>query len=177
MSTKPQDVLVALKLLDEKNVRLSYKELAASLGMSVSETHQAVRRAQVAGLISPITRQANRTAVAELLIHGLKYMFPVQPDKRARGLATGFAAPPLLESFRDSAESGLDILVWPDAEGENAGWSIHPLTRSVPYAARQDAQLYEWLVLVDALRGAGRARERKLAEAMVRERLNYHAPC
>jgi len=32
------------------------------------------------------------------------------------------------------------------------------------------------LVLADALRGAGRARERELAEKIVRQRLEYHAP-
>ena len=44
-----------------------------------------------------------------------------------------------------------------------------------PLAARQDPKLYEWLVLVDALRGAGRARERELAEQIVRKRLDYGA--
>ena len=38
---------------------------------------------------------------------------------------------------------------------------LEPLYKSVPRAARADAQLYEWLALVDAVR-AGRAREREL---------------
>jgi len=40
---------------------------------------------------------------------------------------------------------------------------------SVPKAARADAKLYEWLVLVDAVRG-GRAREREVAIKEIRSR-------
>ncbi|HRT06233.1 MAG TPA: hypothetical protein P5204_11100 [Kiritimatiellia bacterium] len=65
--------------------------------------------------------------------------------------------------------------MWPDAEGDRYGVEIPPICRSAPLAARRDARLYEWLVLADALRGAGRARERELAEQIVRKRLGYGA--
>jgi len=141
--------------------------------MSVSETNQAFHRAREAGLISPLAKVANRSAIAELLIHGLKYILPVHPGRRTRGLVTGFATAPLKEHFKTSLDDA-DILVWPDPEGNAAGWEIKPLTRSVPIAAIHDPKLYEWLVLADALRGAGRARERKIAEDITRERLDYH---
>jgi hypothetical protein len=50
------------------------------------------------------------------------------------------------------------------------GESFGPLYKSAPKAARQDAQLYELLALVDAIR-AGRARERRLAAEMLEARL------
>lgn len=48
---------------------------------------------------------------------------------------------------------------------------LRPSRRIFPPLLR----LYEWLVLADALRGAGRARERELAEQIVRKRLGYGA--
>ena len=51
------------------------------------------------------------------------------------------------------------------------GEGLEPLYKSVPRAARADAQLYEWLALVDAVR-AGRARERELAVKELRSRLS-----
>jgi hypothetical protein len=47
---------------------------------------------------------------------------------------------------------------------------LAPLYRSAPEAALRDPQLYELLVLVDAMR-AGRARERKLASDELGRRL------
>ena len=53
-------------------------------------------------------------------------------------------------------------LVWPDPEGPERGQAFSPLYKSAPKAARKDAILYEYLVIVDAIRGGG-ARERELA--------------
>jgi len=39
---------------------------------------------------------------------------------------------------------------------------LQPLYKSVPAAAKKDKRLYQYLVLVDAIRG-GRARERSMA--------------
>jgi hypothetical protein len=44
------------------------------------------------------------------------------------------------------------------------------LYRSAPRAAQRDADLYECLALIDAIRG-GRARERKLAEELLQKKL------
>jgi hypothetical protein len=173
MHLKPQDILVSLKLLNEQCADLTFAQLAGELGMSASETNQAFHRAREAGLISPLAKTANRSAVAELLIHGLKYMVPVHPAKRTRGMVTGFAAPPLLEFFEMSLDDA-DVMVWPDPNGDRAGWEIEPLSRSAPIAARRDPKLYEWLVLADVLRGAGRARERKIADEILRKRLDCH---
>jgi hypothetical protein len=62
-------------------------------------------------------------------------------------------------------------VVWADPQGTVRGEALEPLYRSVPEAARADAQLYEWLALVDAVR-SGRARERELAVAELRRRLS-----
>ena len=174
MNIKSQDVLVVLKLL-ASGWPGSFALLGQKLAISASEAHAAFQRARRAGLISPVSDQVNKTAVAEFMIHGLKYVLAVRPGGRTRGMPTGFAAPPLAESFHVSSDDP-DLPVWPDPDGQTVGLEIRPICRSVPLAAKQDAQLYDWLVLADALRGAGRSRERELAEKIVRERLEYHAP-
>lgn len=136
--------------------------------MSSSEVHAAVKRAVESGLFRMAERAVNRNALLEFLVHGLKYVFPASRGGLTRGLPTSHAAPPLKAQFR-----GRDELppVWPDADGPVRGEGLEPLYKSVPRAARADAQLYEWLALVDAVR-AGRARERELAVAELEQRLS-----
>lgn len=174
MILKPQDLLVVLKLLSRGGKRGTFAELGKQLGMSASETNAAFHRARRAGLISQLADTAVKAAVAEYLLHGLKYSFPAQPGRRTRGMPTGFAAPPLAEHFNVSSDDQ-EVLVWPDPEGEQAGMELKPLCRSAPLAAKNDPDLYEWLVLADVMRGAGRAREKEIAESIIRKRLDFHA--
>jgi len=144
----------------------SYAHLARELGMVPSEAHAAVRRAKLAGLVTE-DRRGNRVALLEFLIHAVKYVFPPKRGKLTRGIPTAHAAPPLVTLIDSGGEPPP---VWPDPEGQVRGESFEPLYRSVPKAARLDPRLYEVLALVDAIRG-GRARERALAERLLRERL------
>jgi DNA-binding Lrp family transcriptional regulator len=164
---KPQDIVVALKLGVIADKKASYSSLAGELGMSPSEVHAAVQRLTHAGLLQAHARQPNKTALLEFLIHGLKYAFPPDRGGVTRGMPTAHAAAPLAAKI----EAGDDLPpVWPDPQGTVRGEAIAPLYDSVPRAARNDPKLYECLALVDALR-SGRARERKLAESLLRERL------
>ena len=52
MAMKPQDVVVALKLLSEGERPRPYAVLAAELGMSASEIHGAVARLREGGLVA-----------------------------------------------------------------------------------------------------------------------------
>ena len=144
----------------------SYADLGHALDISPSQAHSAVRRAAEAGLLNIETREVNRRALAEFLVHGLKYIFPAKRGGIARGMSTAHSAPPLRDSIADTGEP----LVWPDSEGEVRGESLIPIHRSVPSAARRDPRLYESLVLIDAIR-AGRARERKIASKKLEEML------
>ena len=53
MHLKPQDFLVALKLVAWGDQRWTYARLAQELGLSTSEAHGAVKRAMEAGLLLP----------------------------------------------------------------------------------------------------------------------------
>lgn len=173
MILKPQDVLVVLKLVAMGQKPWSYAWLAVQLGVSPSQLHSAVKRALAAQLavrkgddIVPNIRN-----LEEFLVHGLKYVFVPERGELTRGIPTGHAAPPLNKHFASSTEPPP---VWPEAQGEVRGMAFSPLYSLVPRAARSDPQLYELLVLVDAIRG-GRARERELAIKELRKRLEQYA--
>jgi hypothetical protein len=159
MSTKPQDVLVALRLCLDAGGR-SYASLGQSLGLSASEVHAAVRRLVAARLLGPDGRHVRREALRTFLVHGVPFAFPARPMEVTRGMPTAWAAPALAKKFSPSDQIPP---VWPDPVGRVQGAAVQPLYASAPAAARRDPALYDLLALVDALR-IGRARERKLAE-------------
>ena len=169
MFTKPQDLVVALKLCLETD--LSYADLGASLGLSASEAHAAVRRLANARLIDPETKEIRRVALRNFLIHGVPYAFPTILKEITRGMPTAWAAPVMAGALGASDQAPP---VWPDPNGRVQGASVQPLYPSVPSAARKDPALYDLLSLVDALR-IGRARERAFAEKELSLRLNVHA--
>ena len=162
---RPQDVVVAVKLaLASPQTRPTYPELAAALAMSLSEVHGAVKRATLAGLVDN-NRRANRVALLDFLVQGLKSAFVPKRGPLTRGMPTAHGAPPLDKLVGLGAEPPP---VWPDPDGTVRGESFEPLYRSVPKAAKKDPKLYEALCLVDALRG-GRPRDRALAEEHLRK--------
>lgn len=175
MNLKPQDVLVALKLvaMGPKPRPWSYASLAVELGMSPSQLHSAIRRALAAQLA---LREGERTAphirnLEEFLVHGLKYAFIPEKGELTRGIPTAHAAPPLNKHF---ASTGEPPPVWPDPEGKARGMAFSPLYRLAPRAAAADPRLYELLAILDAIRG-GRAREREAGIRELKQRLRQYA--
>nr|WP_315229036.1 hypothetical protein [uncultured Albidiferax sp.] len=198
MQLKPQDFLVALKLVVWADQRWTYASLAHALGLSASEAHACVKRGLHAGLLLdnrmfalPEAPQGVREAggiyllpkrsrrappgvvadaaagnparahprnLAEFALHGAKYAFAADTLGPTVGVPTSHSAP----AFAGAFAPGSDDYVWPHPEGHVRGTGLVPLHPSVPYAAMQDASLYEMLALFDALR-IGRARERGMA--------------
>ena len=170
MMLKPQDIVVALKLVALGGGKWTYSQLAYELSMSQAEVHAGVKRLLASGLvmkdsIAPV-RPVKR-ALEEFLVHGIKYSFPPERGGITRGVVTSSSAPPLDKKFVHTDELPP---VWPDSEGSVRGQEFSPLFRSVPKAAQRDRRLYELLALVDAIRG-GRARERKMAVEELQARL------
>lgn len=169
MITKPQDVVVALKL-SLGGGALSYAELGKDLGISASEVHAAVRRLTEARLVDPETKDVRLIALRNFLVHGVPYAFPARPKEVTRGMPTAWAAPKMSSQFNSADQLPP---VWSDPDGQVQGVLVEPLYASVPGAARRDPELYYLLALVDALR-MGRARERAFAEKELAEHLNQH---
>lgn len=158
---KPQDIVILLKLVALDSAPWSYGELAKQLGMSASEVHAAIKRCLSAHLAIKQDQSItpNHRNLLEFLVHGMRYVFPPEHGELTRGMVTAYAAEPLIQYLAGSTEPPP---IWPDAEGDTRGITLKPLYKSVPFAAKNDKQLYELLALVDAIR-IGRARERQLA--------------
>ncbi|MBW8297699.1 hypothetical protein [Sphingopyxis sp.] len=183
---KSQDILVLLKWVSLESQELgaldrgrqgvavsfdpfSVRELGLALYISKTEISESLHRSVDAGLAirSHGRIKPNRRNMLEFIIHGLKYAFPAKKGAPERGVATAFAAP-MLQG--DLISAGSEIFVWPYAEGKARGASVAPLFKSVPQAALQDALLYEYLALIDAVR-LGNQRESKLAGQKLEQRL------
>lgn len=156
---KPQDILILLKLCLWHDRPWRHVDLAQELGLSQTEISFALERCRLSGFLDDAKKRVLRSQLMEFVVHGLKYVHPVQPGPVCRGVPTAHSAAPL--SLRIASDPS-DQYVWPWADGETRGQAITPLYESAPFAARRDPALHELLALVDALR-AGRARERNLA--------------
>jgi len=172
MILKPQDILVLLKLIALKRQPWSYAWLGVNLNMSVSQLHSAIRRSLLAKLAVKNGDEIvpNIRNMEEFLIHGVKYVFVPEKGGLCRGMPTAYAAPPLLKKFVSSSEPPP---VWPDPEGEVRGVAFSPIYKLAPKAASSDAELYELLVLVDAIRG-GSAREIDFGVKELKKRLHVY---
>jgi hypothetical protein len=160
---KPHDVVVALQLTLTPNA--PYRALAESVGLSLGEIHNAIKRLTAARLLSVDRRIPRRTSLLDFLLKGVPYAFAAELGAESRGVPTAHAAPPLYAHFSTS-----DAVVWPFAEGKVRGPAVEPLYEEAPSLPSRNPDLYELLALVDALR-IGRARERELATTILRERL------
>lgn len=155
---KPQDVLVLLRIVGEPS-NWTFQQLSQDLGMSASEVHQALKRAEASGLYDSTKRRVLKRALLEFAVHGIRYAFPPKRLARSYGIPTAHSADPLRSRVVADRD---DCLVWPDPDGSQFGDAIEPLYRSAPRAASRNPTLHRRLALVDALR-IGRAREREMA--------------
>lgn len=165
---KPQDLYLLLVLLAKRGEVSTYPDLAAFSGLSMSEVHGALKRAEQARLLAFVDKQPRIIVPAfkEFLLHGARYAFPAARGGMVGGIPTAYAAAPLNALIAPSADPPP---VWPHAEGAARGIALLPLYPSAPASALRSPALYENLALFDALR-MGNARERNLAEKLFEER-------
>ncbi len=165
---KSQDIAILLKLAVLGNSHWRHIDLAGPLGLSQTEISFALDRCRTAGFMDPDKKTLNKPALAEFMVHGLKYMFPAKPGPVCRGIPTAHSAPPLTKVIVAANE---DHYVWACEGGRVRGQAIEPLCPKAAAAAKADLKLYELLALADALR-SGRHREHALAVRELEARLN-----
>ena len=165
---RPQDVVVALKLVVLRGQWLPYAELGKQLKLSQFEAHAAVKRLLAAKLATEIEGEIRPiNATLKLFIYyGAPYAFPPVRGEMTIGFPTAYGMSPLKEKVLFADENPP---VWPSAEGTVRGMTLLPLYEKAPLAALEDRALYEMLALFDALR-IGAAREREMAMALLEER-------
>lgn len=157
---RPQDIVILLKKITDKGRVLKNGQIAKELGISASEVSEALERCRIARLVDTAKQRVNILALEEFLVHGLKYVFPGQPQSVVRGMATAISASPMKEKI----VGGQEQYVWPYSKGNIRGMALAPLYKTVPMAVTEDDILYKLLTLVDTLR-MGRAREVEIAKA------------
>lgn len=168
---KPQDVVVALKLVALGGADWTQPQLARALHLSASEVNHGLKRLAACHLFNSRERRVIRAGLQEFLVAGLRYVFPAQLGLFGQGMPTAFSVSPLAEKLRLGDEDGV---VWVVSAGKVArvrGRVIAPLYRNVPLAAADDPKLHEYLALADTLR-IGRARERAMAREELSSRLS-----
>ncbi len=208
MLLKPQDLLVALKLVALGGERWTYARLAKDLGLSVSESHACVQRGLRSGLllqnhdiqllgeveredvlsdriykvrgrqrrsrdalVSDNPARPHPRVLSEFAIYGARIAFVPERTPVTTGVPTSHSAP----AFAGVFAPGSQDCVWPHPNGKVRGLGIEPLHPCAPFAAMQDAKLYEMLALLDALR-VGRARERGMARERLQTLLDPDSP-
>lgn len=165
ISLKPQDVVIAAALLTLPR-DWTYPVLAARAFIHENHARASVRRLTAASLFSPLSRRVHQRNFLLFAVDGLRFAFIAQRGARSKGVPTAADAPPLRDYFFNGDASPL---VWPYPDGVE-GDALTPLSPTVPQAALHCAALYEYLVLLDALR-IGRVREKKIATQLLQERL------
>lgn len=165
---KPQDVVVALKLVVLRGERLTYEELGKCLKLSQFEAHAAVKRLVAAKLATEIEGKVRpiMATLKHFIYYGAPYAFPAVRGEITIGLPTAHGASPLNEKVLFADENPP---VWPSIECTTRGITLLPLYEKAPLAALEDKALYEMLSLFDALR-IGAARERQLAMDLLEQR-------
>jgi hypothetical protein len=145
-------------LLENASADLSDEKVRAELlRQDIHPVKQRWRRGPQANASGNPVRPHDRF-LAEFVIHGARFVFVPDRMPLAVGVPTSHSAP----AFAGVFAPGSTDFVWPHPNGQVRGQGIEPLHPNVPFAAIQDAKLYEMLALFDALR-VGRARERGMA--------------
>ncbi len=158
----PGDVAVALRLAAGS---ATLAQLGEELALSTSQVRTAIERLIAAGLVRPGSRELNRLAFSEFLIHGARYAFPAELGSEARGIPTAHSAPDLADEI-DADEQ----CVWPCQDGDVVGRALTPLYAGAAKLRDSSPFTYRLVALFDAVR-AGSARERKLAIAKLEKAL------
>lgn len=174
---KAHDIAVVLKLLETKGSSQvpTFASLAHALKLSASEVHGSVKRGLEAGLLRRPLGAARgmpvpvSAALAEFLVHGVKYIWPVSAGGLGRGVATCASLASVADDLNLVPPEV--AVVWPHPQGSLRGETVKPLYPNAAAVAMNDPYLHEWLALVDLLRLKS-GREASLAADCIRKKLS-----
>jgi len=154
---RPLDIVVLMKLIALKDNPWQYRDLSASLFISISEISASLNRSRIAGLVDSGRKKVRRSSLMEFIQYGLQYVFPQLPGPIVNGIETAHSHP----FYKQYFSSDLPF-VWPEVNGKARGQSIEPLHKGVVKAVQEDKDLYKLLASIDILR-VGKVREKNKA--------------
>lgn len=154
---RPQDIVILMKLVALDNQPWQYRDLSASLYISISEISESLNRSMLAGLVDQERKKIRKNSLMEFIQYGFHYVFPQVPGPIVNGIATAHSHP----YFSNLILSQMPY-VWPCPTGIIRGQSIEPLHKGVVKAVLQDEILYKLLASLDILR-VGKIREINIA--------------
>jgi hypothetical protein len=160
---RPHDIVILLKIISLKDESWQYRDLSASLNISISEISASLVRSSEAELIDSNRKKVSRNNLMDFIQFGIKYVFPIKPGPIITGIATAHSHP-----FYAARFSSGEPYVWPSHEGNLRGSAIEPLHKGVVKAALEDELLYKLLASVDVVR-VGRVREIAIAVSVLKE--------
>jgi len=155
---RPQDIVILIKILSTKSPEWLIMDLVQTLKISLSEVSESLDRSKFSGLLSEDKKRVNKQGLYELLIYGLKYIFPAKPQALVKGIATAYSYPEFKNEFSSTV-----ACVWKYDAGDIIGQEIESLYEKQTIAALNDSQLYKALTLLDLLR-IGNKREIAFAQ-------------
>lgn len=164
---RPQDILVACKLLVLEGQEWTFSRLAGSLAISTGEIHNVVERSRCSRLITMSRGKltVSKKRLFDLLTVAVPQIFYAVRGSLCLGVPTSVYAPCLTSRFPREILGSVP-LVWPYPTGTGSnlvrGESLLALYPTAPRAVVHDETLYELLALVDVLRTID-SKERKLA--------------
>jgi hypothetical protein len=85
---KPQDVVLALKLVVAGGQPWRQLDLARDLHLRASEVNHGLRRLSASRLYDAAERRVMRANLREFLVHGVRYVFPAQLGEAGTGMPT-----------------------------------------------------------------------------------------
>jgi hypothetical protein len=142
---RPGDVAVALQLALTPGVQ--YELLSLKVRMCVSQTHNALKRLEIAGLADAEPRAVDGTRLLDFIYYGVPHAFPPVLGGHVAGVAV--ALPP---GKGQQPLRSIDSIVWPWKGGSAQGTALMPLYRGAPRVARTNRRLHVLLVAVDIVR-------------------------
>ena len=160
---RPHDIVVLLKIATKGIQSWYMKDLSSELEISASEISESINRSYISGLLLADKKTINKNGLLNFLEFGIKYVFPIQPGARVKGVGTAHNAIPLYNKI-----SGVGQYVWKSKEGNIEGEIIKPLHPKVPIACLKDEKLYELIALVDTIR-IGDEQQKNSAMNILRE--------
>lgn len=137
----------------------SQKEISLKLDISQAEVSYSFGTLERIGLINAETKKLYKTAIKELIVHGIKYFFPIEESGIGRGYPTGPSSP----FFKNKVHSD-NTYVWAHEDGNQRGIITNSIIHKVPISVIDDDKLYLFLSVIDVYRGLGGVRHLKEAE-------------